>query len=602
MEKNKISSFFGKAKKATEKIGAAAVKAGKAAAKSAGEISEKIKAGIDEKNAENAAENAEIVSNGKNEISKRTGTKGLSRKIILLTVVPIIVIALVGMLFIKSSATRCCKYVSKEQIMSLARTVGLMNSPDSNEIKKLADVSNVKIAVYNGDTMTVGDGVSTKKLSAAASAVTVDNPLETTEELGGEEHLVCYAKSNSGTVVKVSTPISRTVNTANLAFITNAILMIVLLIVCICPVIPITRKLAKALNVTLSQISEIANGNLAIEVDQSVACRKDELGTVEFSVKKLADNFGELIGNIDESSTSLGLISNDFSKSFDTIVESIENVNIAMEEIAKGATSQANESSNLNMKFVSIGDSIESADKSVEDLARSADTMKEYNTTAQKTIFEIEKMSEETTASVKEIKEQTEKTNKSAIQIEKATDMIADIASQTNLLSLNASIEAARAGEMGRGFAVVANEIRSLADQSKQSAQSIANIVKELIENSNISVEAMEKASDIMQKQSEGITTSKEVFTKLNGEIDNVVSAVNTITDEIKTLGRNKDEAMSGMGSLAAIAEENAASTWETSASMNTLKDVVIKGKANTDEIQNLSNTLREETEKISLK
>ncbi len=608
MKDNKFASILNKAKDASKKVGAAALKAGKAAGRvgrkaagGAAHMTKRLKENIKDYRADLEDEKLERIEAGEiaDKSKKRKG--GLSLKLIIVTVAPILVISVVGLIFIRSSAARSSKYVAKEQIASLAEAVLLIDKPDEASIKALTEGKDLKIMIYGNGEITVNDGVSPRTVSSLVSEKLKQGVYQTTEKLGGEEHLVCYAAANGGRIAKVSTPLSRVNKTANLAFLTNAILMIVILAVCISPIIPVTRKMGKALAVTLGQISRIADGDLSIEVDEQVAARKDELGSVELSVKKLADNFGQLIGNIEETSTSLGMISADFSKDFDTVVDSIGNVNVAMEEIAKGATSQATESSNLNGKFVSIGDSIEAAGKSVEVLAQSTTVMKNYNKTAQQTIFDIEKMSRETTASVQEIKEQTEKTNKSAMQIRTATDMIADIASQTNLLSLNASIEAARAGEMGRGFAVVANEIRSLADQSKQSAQDIADIVKELIENSNISVEAMEKASEIMQKQSEGISTSKEVFTKLNDEIDNVVGAVGVISEEVKTLGKDKNEAMSGMGSLAAIAEENAASTWETSASMNTLNDVVVKGKANTDEIMNLSKALKEKTDEIKL-
>lgn len=601
MKKMDFSALIGKAKVASQKIGAAAVKAGKVAAKGAGTMTSRIKADVKARADFAALEKAEIrEERGLEPETEKKRHGSIAVKIILLMTLPVLVLTVAGLVAIRSSAFRAYKNGAKFELKNVAATVGLLGSVDDAKIQKISEQTGIRISVYENGKMVYGDGASVRTLTSDIVSKAASKTIETQEKMFGEDHFVCYM-SFDGRIIKTALPVSRAKKSTVLTFTTNAIIMIGLFVICLIPAIPSTRNITRGLRITLGQIAELADGNLVVELDQKTADRSDEMGAVERSIKKMADNFGELLGNIDETSTSLGMLSNDFSGSFETIVESIGNVNVAMEEIAKGASAQASESAKLNSKFVSIGESIESAGKSVEALAQSAESMKTYNTTAQKTIFEIEKMSSETTESVHEIKEQTAKTNKSAMQIGKATDMIADIASQTNLLSLNASIEAARAGEMGRGFAVVANEIRSLADQSKQSAQAIADIVKELIDNSNISVEAMEKASEIMARQSEGITTSKEVFTKLNSEIDNVVNAVGTITGEIKILGRDKNEAMSGMESLAAIAEENAAGTWETSASMNTLKEVVVKGKANTEEIMNLSRSLKEETEKIKL-
>ena len=122
---------------------------------------------------------------------------------------------------------------------------------------------------------------------------------------------------------------------------------------------------------------------------------------------------------------------------------------------------------------------------SVNALSSSAANMKESNATVDSTLKELLEISSHTQQSVDQVQEQTNITNESAQAIQAATDIIAGIANQTNLLSLNASIEAARAGEMGRGFAVVAEEIRGLADQSRESADKIRSIVENLISNSN---------------------------------------------------------------------------------------------------------------------
>lgn len=104
--------------------------------------------------------------------------------------------------------------------------------------------------------------------------------------------------------------------------------------------------------------------------------------------------------------------------------------------------------------------------------------------------------------------------------------MITEIASQTNLLSLNASIEAARAGENGKGFSVVADEIRNLSEQSRLSAEKIENIVRQLMTNSDNSVETMKEVSAVVGQQDEMLSNTITMFDSLNGEIREVVDAV----------------------------------------------------------------------------
>lgn len=104
---------------------------------------------------------------------------------------------------------------------------------------------------------------------------------------------------------------------------------------------------------------------------------------------------------------------------------------------------------------------------------------------------------------IQEIEAQTAKTNESVVQIKEATEIIASIASQTNLLSLNASIEAARAGESGKGFAVVATEIQQLASKSNESSQNISDILQQLTENSDRAVETMGKVTTTIEAQTD---------------------------------------------------------------------------------------------------
>lgn len=227
--------------------------------------------------------------------------------------------------------------------------------------------------------------------------------------------------------------------------------------------------------------------------------------------------------------------------------------------------------------------------------------METISQTAEETLSDLEKIAEQTRESVVTVHKQTDLTNQSALAIQSATELIADIASQTNLLSLNASIEAARAGENGKGFAVVADEIRNLSKQSADSAKKIAEIVNDLITNSNTSVTTMGEVTKNVDMQGEKLDLTKEMFKNLNQEIAEVTSSADEIEDKMDILNTLIEEVSSSVENLAAIAQENAASTEETSASMIELKENIQKCKEETRTFVDLSNGLKKETHRYQV-
>lgn len=361
------------------------------------------------------------------------------------------------------------------------------------------------------------------------------------------------------------------------------------------------RSIGTVLKNTVGNLEQVADGSMDIKLPERMLARGDELGVLTRAMQKLVDSFTMIVRNILKTSGEVDTFSDEFKESFDNIKEAISNVNIAVGEIAQGATRQAGDTQSANEEVINMGKVIDATAGNVEALTESTKKMGEYNHSADGILTELIEISKQTNASVTDVQKQTDETNRSAIEIQEATELIANIASQTNLLSLNASIEAARAGEHGKGFAVVASEIRQLADQCKESADKIANVVNALIGNSNQSVSKMNEVTDSIKVQNEKLENTLSIFGGLNGEILAVSQEIQEISSQVSGLEAAKEDVLGLLQNLSGIAQGNAASTQQTSASMAELGDIVEMCAENTKELVKLSEQLRENTTRFSI-
>lgn len=379
---------------------------------------------------------------------------------------------------------------------------------------------------------------------------------------------------------------------------TTVFMIIITLMACALLAVVITF-IVKAITKVIGHLDEVADGEMDFKISEKLLQRSDEIGNIARSVHTLIGGLASTVVNIHHSTGELAEFKDDFQKKFETINNSISNVNVAVDEIANGATSQADETQKVSSQINDMGDAITKTSQNVDSLTQSTEQMKEHNEQLDTTIQELMAISDRNKESLAAVYNQTNETNQSVMHIGNAVDMITDIAGQTNLLSLNASIEAARAGEYGKGFAVVADQIRQLADQSANTAKEIGEIVAELIENSNTSVETMGVVRQEMTGQYEKLNTTKDIFEHLNEEVNNVVTAIESISTEVESLDRLKGEVLGSAESLAAIAQENAASTEETSASMVELGEIVNDCNTKTKQLVDIADSMEENVHKF---
>ena len=333
----------------------------------------------------------------------------------------------------------------------------------------------------------------------------------------------------------------------------------------------VANKTSKKMNKLAEQLTELADGNLNITVDPTLLARMDELGSISESTQMLKDKLGETMHMITDMVVNLKKSGEELSISSDQASEASSQVTNAIDEISKGAVSQAESIETATTDTANIGDNIDEITKRVKELDTAATGMQKSCDNAMRAMASLITQNTNVTESVKEIGQTIESTNHSAKSIDTFSQAITDIATQTNLLSLNASIEAARAGEAGRGFAVVADEIRALADQSKESADKIKDIVGQLLADSDASVAVMQKLNENFSEQSTQLDATKQDMHDMMENVANVSESSELISIRVADLDKAKESLLSIISDLSAISEENAASTEETNASMEEL-------------------------------
>lgn len=322
--------------------------------------------------------------------------------------------------------------------------------------------------------------------------------------------------------------------------------------------------------------------------------RTDECGVMAESIEILRKELSTVSKQIVDKSAELHEASVSLSSGTDETASNIEQVEKAVGEIAQGATSQAQETATATENIIVIGNMIEETNVEVENLRETMRTMRDAGNHAMDTLKELSEINLQTKAAMQVIYEQTNVTNESAMKIKDATDIITDIAEETNLLSLNASIEAARAGEQGRGFAVVAGQIQKLAEQSNESARRIAEIIGMLLSESEKSVQTMEEVKVVIEKQDANVAETEEAFGGVKEGIHDSIEGIRAISAKTTKLDEARVKVVDVVQNLTAISEENAASTEETAASISEVGAIVTDIAGNAAGLNRIADALED--------
>ena len=568
---------------------------------------------------------------------KRKGFK-LTTQLLLLMNLPIFAVAIIAVLISAYKQQRLAESMTKQEMHSAASSILQVYNSETDGDYSYSDgsfrkgitpltgnytiIDNIKqetgidvtIAYNNTRVLTtikydtgnrvIGSEVDSRVMDAIQSGKNFVARKVKVGNLFYTGYYIPLRQSSDNTIVGTvfcGRPRAEVIDEIKLSIITTLAGVIIVLLIAMVLCAIAMRRITAVIKKTVGNLDKVAMRSLNFQIDTRILSRNDEIGDMGRSLHEMMSAFRSIIRQITESAAKLDLVSTEYGESFQTIVDQMKGINVSMEEIACGATTQATESREANNQVINIGDAITATVEGVEILSNSSSKMKQYSDTANDTLGKLSVITERTKSAIASVQEQTNETNQSTKDIQEASQLITEIASQTNLLSLNASIEAARAGENGKGFAVVADEIRKLSEQSRQSAEKIDTIVHQLIINSDNSVKTMGEVSEIGTQQADMLSNTIFMFDSLNSEISEVVHAISEIRNQTETLDTLKTGILDNLKGLASIAEQNAAGTQQTSASMAMLGEIIDKCSKDTQTLMKLAEELNQNTLRFSL-
>lgn len=362
------------------------------------------------------------------------------------------------------------------------------------------------------------------------------------------------------------------------------------------------NRLFASILAPFSGINEIVNAMASSDLTRRFSAdAKGDVKSLTDNLNTALDNLSTLLKDITSQVETIGHSSQEMMVTSAEMNVSTGEIASAIAEMSNGAQNQVSkvdESSNLVegiLRFSNeMGDQAEAINQASLTGVQQSETGIELISKVDYSINDIIRLGNETDKSISVLSHRS-------IEISRVLNIISEIASQTNLLALNAAIESAKAGEAGRGFAVVAEEIRKLAEGSKNSAKEIEVLIDEVQKATEITAKITLQMNQSVQVGKEASTDASRAFAKIAESYDRTLK----ISEQIVTATRQQTEDISKvvgiMESVVVIAEETAAGTEQVASSSSELSSGMTEYSKRTQSVSEIVAQLKEKVGRFRL-
>lgn len=348
----------------------------------------------------------------------------------------------------------------------------------------------------------------------------------------------------------------------------------------------ISQGIARPVSKMTASMKEISEGNL--QIDHVIIKNNDEIGILASTFNKMLEDLKGMVARMRDSSVELASSAEQLSASSEESLASSQMVATAAEQQMMGSEQQLRIVDKNNDSLSDMSHIVDRISVSNDEMEHAANTVIELVADGSEVVSKVSDQMNTIDATIKESSDIIKEMEQHSNEIQKVTALITEISEQTNLLALNAAIEAARAGEYGKGFAVVAEEVRKLAEQSKNSASEIESMVGVIQLAAGKAVKSIDIGGEKVKEGLNASNQSRQVFVEIEtavGVVGSKIESVSTAIKEIQTVSEavtvaSKEiqllaqQTADGANDTSAATEEQLAANQEISSSAQSLANL----------------------------